>query len=96
VYIAAQETHNIPVDIMHTIRPDAMLPEDLLLTRINISQTNIHQFLQIEELVLVVLEPAEDVFSRFLGETGQEGDRHTVDVAGVGRLGGVDVGVCID
>jgi hypothetical protein len=61
-------TADIPIDIMHTKRLDAVLSQYLLLTCIYVSQTNVHQLLEVEQLVLVVLKPAEDVFTGFFGE----------------------------
>lgn len=45
---------------------------------------------------MLVLEPAKVLLLLLLGQTGQEGQGHAVDVARVGVLGSVDVGVGVD
>ena len=85
---------NVPIDIMHGKSLDTMLPQNLLLALVNIAQANVHKLLGAQHVIW--LEPAENILAVFLGEAGEKGHGHAVDVAAVRRLGRVDVGMRVD
>ena len=71
-----------------------MLPQNLLLAPVNVTQTNVDQLLGAQHVV--GLQPSKDVLSRLGRKASQKRDGHSVDVAAVRGLGGVDVGMCVD
>lgn len=78
---------------MHGEGADAVLPQDLLLSPVDIAQADIDELGQ-RQLVLVA-DPAKQVVAVALGQPGDKGQRHAVDVAALAGLGRVDVGVRI-
>lgn len=81
----------VTVDVVHAERLDAVLAQDLLLAAIHVAQADVYQLLDAD--AVLVLQPAERRVGLVRCETRQERDWHAVDVAAVGRLGRVDVGV---
>lgn len=79
---------------MHAERLDAVLPQDALLTGVDIAKTNVDQLLDTEEII--GLQPAKEVLLLLARQTGDEADGHAVDVTAATGLGGVDIGVGID
>lgn len=78
------------VDLVHGEGLDTILSEDLLLARVDITETDVDKSVGGE----VTVDPL--VFRKGFIETQEEGDGHAVDVTTVGGLGGVDVSVGID
>lgn len=79
---------------MHAKRLDPVIPEEFLLTTIDVAQTNIHQFPGVNDLI--ILQPAENILLLLASKSGQKGHRHAVDVPTRTQLGRVDIGVRID
>lgn len=71
-----------------------MFTNNLLLTNIDGSQTNVNQLLDVDSHV--VLNPAKVLLLILLGEAREESNGHTVDVSTVADLRSVDIGVSID
>jgi len=84
----------VAVDVVHAERLDAVLAQDLLLAAVDVAQADVHDLLDAD--AVLVRDPAERRVGLVAREAGEEGDGHAVDVAAVGGLGGVDVGVRVD
>lgn len=82
------------VNIVHAEGLNAVLPEDALLTGINITKANVDQLLDAEEVIR--LQPAKELLLLLARQAGDEADGHAVDVTAAAGLGGVDIGVGID
>jgi hypothetical protein len=80
----------VAVDVGHAERLDAVLAEDLLLAGVDVAEADVHDPVRPER----GLDPRE--LGDLLAEAEEEGDGHAVDVPGLGRLRGVDVGVGVD
>lgn len=85
---------SLPVNVKHGESLDIVVAENLLLVLVNVAEANVDELLNVE--AHVVLDPAKVLVLVVLGEAGEEGEGHAVDVARVGALGGVDVGVGVD
>lgn len=79
---------------MHAERLDSVLPQDALLTGVDIAEANVDQLLDTEEVV--GLQPAKELLLVLARQTSEKADGHAVDVTAAAGLGGVDVGVGID
>lgn len=90
----SEKEANIPVDIKHTKRLDPILPQNPLLTRIHVAQTNIYQLAQTQPVFL--LQPTKVLVAVLGRKTRQEGHGHPVNISTAARLGSIDVGVRID
>lgn len=73
------------VDLVHGEGLDAVLAEDLLLSSVDVTETNVDEAVGGEAR----LDPAE--LLELAGDSEQERDGAAVDVSAVGGLGGVDI-----
>jgi hypothetical protein len=78
---------------MHAESLDAMLPQDQLLSPIHVPLSNVHQFLQTDQVLR--LQPPKHILSLLLCKPSQERNRHAMDIPTLARLGCVDITVCI-
>lgn len=88
------ESLDIPVNVVHAECLDTVLPEDLLLPTIDVPQTDIHQLIRADDVL--ILQPAKDIGAVLPGQPGQERHGHTVDVTAGAHLGEVNISVSID
>lgn len=79
---------------MHAECLDTVLSEDLLLPTIDVPQTDIHQLVRADDVL--ILQPAKDIGAVLPGQPGQERHGHTVDVTAGAHLGEVNIGMGID
>lgn len=84
----------VAVNIVHAECLDAVLAQDRLLAAINVPEADVHDLLDAD--ALVVLDPTEGRVWLVFGQPSEEGDRHTMDVAAVARLGRIDVSVRVN
>lgn len=76
---------------MHAESPNAVFPQDLLLSSVYITQSNVDQLLQ-RDLVLS-LEPAKGIFTLLRRQASEKRNRHAVNIPTVARLGSIDISV---
>jgi len=79
---------------VHAESLDAMLPENNLLAAVDVPQPNVDQLVRADPVL--VLEPSEDLGLLPFRKTGQEGNGHSMNVAALASLGGVDVGMRVN
>lgn len=74
---------------MHTERLDTMLPQDQLLSSVNIPQTNVNQLLQRNQILLP--QPPKNILSLLLRQSRQKSNRHPMHIPTLTRLGRINI-----
>ena len=74
---------------MHAERLYTMLPQNLLLSFVDVPQANVHQFLQAQSLLFP--QPPKHICFLFPCQSRQESNGHTMNVAASTRLGCINV-----
>lgn len=79
---------------MHTKRLDTMFSENLLLSAVDIAQTDINDLARANDMF--ILQPPKDILLLLAREPRQKRHGHTVNIPTGAHLRNVDVGVRID